>query len=342
MLADSKATRDNSAAATLPRPLSLLQEHFASLDRFLLGRLPSFEEEIRTQVAYCLESGGKRIRPALTFLSGWRSDHAVTEDAVRLAAVIELVHLATLVHDDIMDDASIRRSRSTAAQKFGPATAVLLGDALFAHAVELAAAFPTPDICRRVAQATRKVCSGEIIQSLRPRETAPDRGTYLRIIELKTAELFAVSCELGASVAGQSAAFVDAVARFGRDLGIAYQMYDDLADFFGTEDRIGKTLGTDLATGKPTLPLFILLECSEPDRAAAIHQALASGDADATREVLASLRRPEILANGNAEVLRRIEAARDLLRPFNGDPAATHLADLADLLEAQLARLGPG
>lgn len=232
----------------------------AALDRFMQAQVSGFEPEIRGMAAYCLETSGKRLRPTLVFISGWQGEQRVNEDLVRAAGVVEMIHLATLVHDDIMDAADLRRNRRTAAREFGPDAAVLLGDALFSQALHVASQFPTPEICRIVSESTRKVCSGEIIQTLRRRDTSISLADYRRIIDLKTAELFRVSCYLGARMAGFPSEFVDAADNFGRHLGIAYQIYDDLVDFLGEEKRIGKTLGTDLASGKLTLPLMLLIE----------------------------------------------------------------------------------
>jgi len=240
--------------------VSQLAPHMAELDFFLREQLVAFEPEIRAMVDYCIDTSGKRIRPTLVFLSGWQGAPRVQPELVRVAAVVELVHLATLVHDDIMDEADLRRSRMTVARKYGSPAAVLLGDALFAHALHLATQFPTTEICAAVSASTRRVCAGEIVQTLRRRSTNITRDEYWRIVDLKTAELFRVSCLLGARLAGFSDEYVEAVSRFGRHLGIAYQIYDDLVDFFGEEGRIGKTLGTDLASGKLTLPLLVLLE----------------------------------------------------------------------------------
>src|SRR5688500_2383455 len=254
---------------------SLLSVHMAELDRFLHGQLGSFEPEIRTMVDYCIDTSGKRIRPALAFLSGWRGPDQVKPELIRVAAVVELVHLATLVHDDIMDDADVRRSRRTASREYGPTPAVLLGDALFAHALHLATQFPTTEICAAVSESTRRVCAGEIVQTLRRGSTNITRADYHRIVDLKTAELFRVSCFLAARLAGFGGDFVLAVSHFGRHLGIAYQMYDDLVDFFGEEKRIGKTLGTDLASGKLTLPLLVLLERLPEGEAAGLSSEIA-------------------------------------------------------------------
>jgi octaprenyl-diphosphate synthase len=237
-----------------------LKPQMGELDRFLRSQLDSFEPEIRSPVEYCLDISGKRIRPALVFFSGWRGADPIEPALVRAAAIVEMVHLATLVHDDIMDAADLRRNRPTVARRYGADVAVLLGDALLAHAVNVAAQFPSTEICRVVSDATRKVCAGEIAQTLRRGDPTITMADYRRIIGLKTAELFRLSCLLGGRLGGFEDGFVDAASAFGQRLGSAYQMYDDLADFFGEEKRIGKTLGTDLSGGKVTLPTLVLLE----------------------------------------------------------------------------------
>jgi octaprenyl-diphosphate synthase len=272
---------DQASVRDFATVFARLKPQMATLDVFLRGQLNAFEPEIREMADYCIDTSGKRIRPALVFLSGWNGGEAPSPDLVRVAAVVELVHLATLVHDDIMDEADLRRSRRTASRQYGPEAAVLLGDALFAHALHLAAQFSTTDVCYAVSDSTRKVCAGEIVQTLRRGTTDITRADYFRVIDLKTAELFRISCFLGSKLGGYPAAFVEAASRFGRHLGIAYQIYDDLADFFGQEQRIGKTLGTDLQSGKVTLPLLALLErLPGDDRALLIDEILRRREAD--------------------------------------------------------------
>ena len=300
----------------------MLAPHMAALDLFLQGQLAAFEPEIRAMVNYCIDTSGKRIRPALVFLSGWTDADTVSPDLVRAAAVVELVHLATLVHDDIMDSADVRRSRRTATREFGPTGAVLLGDALFAHALHLATHFPTTEVCAAVSESTRRVCAGEIVQTLRRRSTDLTLADYQRIIDLKTAELFRVSCFLGARLTGATAGYVEASDRFGRHLGIAYQMYDDLADFFGREEKIGKTLGTDLASGKLTLPLFALLDRLPPFERAAL-----SDEIGGLRPAQPALRLKQMLDLGvfdavEAAVLTEVSAARSALAEWPGLPHA--------------------
>jgi octaprenyl-diphosphate synthase len=260
---------------------------------------------------------------------------------VRVAAVVELVHLATLVHDDIMDGAEVRRSRRTAAREYGPTAAVLLGDALFAHALNLATQFPTTEICSAVSESTRRVCAGEIVQTLRRGSTNVTRADYQRIIDLKTAELFRVSCFLGAKLAGFPPGYAEAVSRFGRHLGIAYQIYDDLADFFGEEKRIGKTLGTDFASGKLTLPLLLLME-----RLTAAERTELTGEILGQRPVQPALRLLQMEQHGifgavAEAVMGEVAAATAALQAWPGEAPTSLLLGLGDVLRGQVAALRP-
>ena len=318
---------------------ALLQPHMAELDRFLHGQLGSFEPEIRTMADYCIDTSGKRIRPALVFLSGWRGANEVKSDLVRVAAVVELVHLATLVHDDIMDEADVRRNRRTAAREYGATAAVLLGDALFAHALHLATQFPTTEICAAVSESTRRVCAGEIVQTLRRGTTNITRADYQRIVDLKTAELFRVSCFLGARLGGFSDAFVEAASRFGRHLGIAYQIYDDLVDFFGEETRIGKTLGTDLVTGKLTLPLIGLLERLPASDAAALRSEITGEHPPQLALRLRQMNELGVFEVVSAAVAAEVEAALEALRPWRAEAPTPLLLGLVEVLQAQVAGL---
>jgi octaprenyl-diphosphate synthase len=318
-----------------------LAPHMAALDRFLQGQLASFEPEIREMANYCIDTSGKRIRPALVFLSGWRGG-AVSTDLVRAAAVVELVHLATLVHDDIMDQADVRRSRRTASREYGPTTAVLLGDALFAHALHLATHFPTTEVCAAVSESTRRVCAGEIVQGLRRGSTDLTPAEYQRIIELKTAELFRLSCSLGSRLSGSEAGYVHASDHFGRHLGIAYQIYDDLADFYGREETIGKTLGTDLASGKLTLPLFALM-----DRLPQQERAALANEISGLQPSRPALRFKQMLELGvfdvvSAAVYSEVNAACAALAEWPGHPATHQLLALGDELLGQVSALRPG
>lgn len=313
--------------------------HMAALDAFMRREVENFEPEIRAMAAYCLDTTGKRLRPTMVFVSGWQGEGVVSDQLVRAAGVVEMVHLATLVHDDIMDRAEIRRSRRTAAREFGSDAAVLLGDALFSQALHIASQFPTTEVCRLVSESTRKVCSGEIMQTLRRRDINISLVEYRRMIDLKTAELFRVSCYLGARLSGHDPAFAAAADRFGRHLGIAYQIYDDLVDFVGEEQRIGKTLGTDLATGKLTLPLMLLLEGVSADERTAMVTALRGGQA---LGLPASKHRMQELGIASG-VVRAIDeelvAAGKALAPFGQLAPVPLMLQLGDMLHQQVAAL---
>ena len=260
------AVNSNDSPKVAPAPASFeslvepVSGYLENLDSFLQEQVLLLEPEVQEQVRYVLAHSGKRLRPILVAYSGWHKGLAEDLELIRLGAILELVHLATLVHDDILDEASIRHGSQTVAVKYGKDAAVLVGDVLFAHALCLASEYDTTYVCRAVAKATSRVCSGEISQTYSKKELNFDRTHYYRIIELKTAELFGVACRLGAKVSGKSDFKAEALFSFGIHLGCAYQIFDDVVDLFARESEAGKTLGTDLANGKFTLPLLILLE----------------------------------------------------------------------------------
>ena len=319
--------------------LELLSPGMRALDAVLREQVAHFEPEVRALAGYCLDSTGKRLRPLLIFLAGWDGRGEIDPLLVRAAAVVEMTHLATLVHDDIMDHALLRRGRTTVSAKEGPDVAVLLGDALFAQAMWLSTQFPTTEVCRSVSVATRQVCTGEIVQTLGGAGAAPSRERYRRIIDLKTAELFHVSCRLGARLGGGADGFVEAAGRFGRRLGLAYQIYDDLTDFVGTAEGTGKTLGTDWASGKLTLPVLCLLERSEPAEAERLLALLRGGAETVGPELTERMRAAGVFQAVGREARDEIAAARAELAAWTQMPATGMLGELATYLEGQLDRL---
>lgn len=330
---------DRPMARDFATVFARLAPHMAALDVFLREQIAAFEPEIRTMADYCIDTSGKRIRPALVFLSGWQADGTVLPDLVRVAAVVELVHLATLVHDDIMDEADLRRGRRTASREYGPEAAVLLGDALFSHALHLAAHFPTTAVCRAVADSTRKVCAGEIIQTLRRRTANVTRADYQRVIDLKTAELFRVSCALGSELARLPAGFVKGAASYGRHLGIAYQIYDDLADFFGHERKIGKTLGTDLVSGKLTLPLLTLLERLPEDLRVQLLAEIKGEKSPQLAYWLKHMEELDVFGVVVAAIGAELKIGEDALGPWTQLAPTELLLQLGDVLRAQVEGL---
>jgi len=318
-----------------------LKPHMSALDAVLREQLRDFEPEIRDMADYCIDTSGKRIRPALIFLSGCDGALEPQPALVKAAAVVELVHLATLVHDDMMDNAEVRRNRKTATKVFGPVAAVLLGDALFAHALHMAAQFPTTEVCLAVSLSTRRVCAGEIVQTMRRGTSAVSLEDYYRVIDLKTAELFRVACELGASLAGFGRDMVEASAAYGRHLGIAYQIYDDLADYFGDEARIGKTLGTDLASGKLTLPIFRLLEKFDEAGREALLAEIRGEQPPQLALRLTQMREHGIFAEVAAAIDAELAKGIAVLAPWASTPSGALLLELSRVLQAQVQALAP-
>src|SRR6516164_2108352 len=254
--ADSLKNNPNRSWKRIAEPL---EPFLQAVTQRLFEQVNNFDPQIVPYARYALDGSGKHLRPTLVALAANASGK--TSDAhVTAAVIIEMVHLATLVHDDVMDEAEIRRGQLTLAANWGNEIAVLFGDCLFAQALALAASFPTPEICRAVALATNTVCSGEILQTQHRRDFQFTRENYFKVLEMKTAELFALSCELSAYLSGTAAEQRLALRQFGLAFGTAYQVYDDCVDLFGSEALAGKSLGTDLAKGKLTLPVLLLWE----------------------------------------------------------------------------------
>ncbi len=335
MLASEKFLKPTGSEPKSSSLFASLAPHMQALDGFLDEEADRFEGEIRDLVRYCLGRGGKRLRPALVFFAGWRDGRSAQPELVKLAAVIELVHLATLVHDDILDSALVRHGRSTATRKFGPETAVLLGDALFAHAVILSTEFPGSEVCRLVSRATRRVCAGEIAQTARRGALDITLEEYFRQIELKTAELFRVSCFLGARLGGYGEEFCEAAGRFGMNLGTGYQVYDDLTDFFGNEEDTGKTLGTDLAGGKYTLPVILLLRELDEDGKREFQRDVHAGRAERIETWLAGMVERGIHSEVADTVLGKIREAERALEPFGVLAPAGNLLRLSQFLRSR-------
>jgi octaprenyl-diphosphate synthase len=341
MSTPSKSEADAVAAAGFNEVYEPVKPYLAELDAFLQGQVEVLEPEIRDHVRYVFGHSGKRLRPMLVAYSGWQGP-AVNraQDLVKLGSVIELVHLATLVHDDILDEADTRHRQETAAKKYGPAAAVLIGDVLFSHALKLAAEFETTEVCRTVAQATARVCAGEIAQTYQRGEVNYDREFYFRVIRLKTAELFEVSCRLGAKLAGYPQAFSEAAGLFGRHVGIAYQIFDDLVDLYADESMIGKTLGTDLDKGKFTLPLLLLLEKLPSDERDSLMARFKAGDKTVSEDFTSRLHDfpifEEVVATFEAELAK----ATDAIAPFSELPPVARMQKIAQLVRAQLGRIG--
>jgi octaprenyl-diphosphate synthase len=314
-----------------------LRGHLRLLDEFLVAQVNEFEPAVRDLVRYTFAHRGKRLRPALLFYAGW-TDGLPSADLVRAAAVVELVHLATLIHDDILDEAALRHNSLTVAAKYGQHPAVLLGDALFAQALKLASEFSTTEVCRLVSVATRQVCSGEICQTFDRDNASLSLEQYFRIIRLKTAELFEVSCRLGAGLISPDAGYIDACALYGRHLGVAYQIFDDISDFSGDEASIGKTLGTDLASGKFTLPTLLYLRRLAPAEATTLAAALVKREITPVR-LAALMTDAGVPAECFTVFYAEVDKAEAAIAAYSATPAVGRLLELSGYVRERISGL---
>lgn len=335
------ATAADTKADAFVGVFGLLAPHGEELERFLQAQLAVFEPEIRAMVGGCLGNSGGRVRPALAFLGGWRGVGEVAPDLVRVAAVVEFIHLATRVHDDILDEAEGHAGGRVVSGDDGPTPRVLLGDALFAHGLHLATQFPTTEICAAITEATRRVCTGEIVQTLRRRSVNVTRAGYLRVVELKTAELFRVACLLGARVAGAEPGLAEAAGEFGRHFGMAYQLYEDLADCFGEEASTGRKPGAELARGKLTLPLLALLERLPSAEAEALRAEITGKRVPQVALRLRQMREFFVFTESAEAVQAELTAAANVLHEWHGRPATALLLGLGEAMRAQVAALRP-
>jgi len=305
-----------------------------AVSRQLIRQVNEFDPQIVPYAQYALNGGGKHLRPTVVALSAGTLGE-ITDGHVTAAVIIEMVHLATLVHDDVMDEAEIRRDQPTLAANWGNEIAVLFGDCLFAQALKLAASFPTPEVCRTVAMATNTVCSGEILQTQHRRKFPISRRDYFRVIEMKTGELFTLSCDLAAFLSGATPERRNALRQFGTSFGIAYQVYDDCVDLFGSETSAGKSLGTDLAKGKLTWPVLLAWERANAIDRARLEQLVENWQPENLSPVNELLARYETFEPSQAVILRHLEQARRALRILPESDGRAGLFGLADFLAQQ-------
>jgi len=304
----------------------------------LTKQVDEFDSAIWPYAEYALSSNGKHLRPALVALTA-NALGDIRDEHVTAAVIIEMVHLATLLHDDVMDEAQIRRGRPTLAANWGNEIAVLFGDCLFAQALKLAASFPTPVVCRSVAMATNTVCSGEILQTQHRRDFDFSQEQYFRVLEMKTAELFALSCELAAYLSGSPAAHQTAFRQFGLAFGTAYQVYDDCLDLAGSESVAGKSLGTDLAKGKLTLPVLLLWErASSADRTRLVH-IVQEWQGNSLRQVTGLIAKYDTLGPALRRVHQYLDRARQMLAELPASRGRACLAGLTEYLARQTESL---
>ena len=331
-----------SPAATAPSagPLAAVaatvQSQLDEVETRIAQQAAAFDPAIEGYVAYAIGGQGKRLRPLVALLSGGATG-GISSAHVDLAVVLELIHVATLVHDDIMDEAERRRGQPTVNARWGNALSVLLGDCLFAQALNLSTNFNKAEISRSIAQAAREVCSGEIIQTQRRFDLHLGIEDYRRIVEMKTGSLFSVAAELGAVINEMEPTVVRSMKSYGMKIGAAYQIYDDCLDIAGNESVIGKTLGTDLRKGKLTLPVLMLLRTAPPVERERYSRMIVDGKVDDLTAVLnikiAGAPLGESITDGQ-NLIRKAQGELTILPPSSYADSMHQLGEaLRELLE---------
>lgn len=324
--------------AALARVAATVQPQLREVEAQIARQAAEFDPAVEGYVAYAIGGRGKRLRPLLALVSGGATG-AITSQHVDLAVVVELIHIATLVHDDIIDEAERRRAQPTLNARWGNSLSVLLGDCLFAHALNLSTNFDDPAISRAISRAAREVCSGEIIQTQRRFDLHLGIDDYLRIVQMKTGSLFAAAGELAALVNGADTRIIEALANFGTQIGTAYQIYDDCLDIAGSEASTGKTLGTDLRKGKLTLPLLTLLGSAPPAERERYCEWILAETPEATASLLRSARRHHAVKHAAEHGLELLRAARAQLQVLASNDFVTALSVMADGIGELFAQL---
>ena len=278
----SQVSQNEETSRKLAALYAPIADELVEAEHVFAAELGSRFPFVQLLVDHCADFRGKRLRPALVLLSGQACGGLNRAHPV-LAAVVEMIHTATLVHDDILDEAVVRRHAATVNAEWGNETAVLLGDYLFTHAFHLAASLDSTLACRWIGAATNLVCEGEMQQIHNRGNFDLTEDDYLAIIRGKTAELTAVSSRLGAHYAGAPEGVVQALEDYGRELGVAFQIADDVLDIWGEERLTGKSLGTDLEKQKLTLPLIRLLATASAPTAERVRRLLAEANPENRR-----------------------------------------------------------
>jgi octaprenyl-diphosphate synthase len=266
-----------------------MAEEMRQVDAVIQRRLASKVALIDQIAHYIISAGGKRIRPMLVLLFSGALGF-VGRERFELAATVEFIHTATLLHDDVVDESGLRRGRSTANAMFGNAASVLVGDFVYSRAFQMMVSVNRMRVLEVLADATNVIAEGEVLQLMNMHDPDVAVDDYLRVIRFKTAKLFEASARLGAVLAEADSATEEACAAYGRSLGTAFQLVDDLLDYEGATEQLGKNVGNDLREGKPTLPLLIAMERGSPDERAIVRHAIVHGEVARLAEIVGIVR----------------------------------------------------
>jgi octaprenyl-diphosphate synthase len=314
-------------------PVPLIQDVIAAdmraVDAVIRGRLTSDVALVSEVAEYIVGSGGKRLRPALVILAagafGYQGVHHH-----QLAAVVEFIHTATLLHDDVVDASELRRGNPTANALFGNAASVLVGDFVYSRAFQMMVEVGSMRVMQVLAEATNVIAEGEVLQLMNCHNAAIDEHDYLQVIRYKTAKLFEAATRLGAIIAGASPAQEAALANYGVHLGTAFQLIDDVLDYSGDNKATGKNVGDDLAEGKATLPLIYAIKHGSPTEATLIRKAIEEGGLAELQHVIAAIQRSGALDYTRRQAEAEARTASDALMVLPNSKSRDSLLQLAN------------
>jgi octaprenyl-diphosphate synthase len=314
--------------------LSMLEpvaDDLQQVDVLIRERLESDVVLVRQVAHYIVASGGKRMRPALLLLAAGAAGHGAGGRGTRLmlAAVVEFIHTATLLHDDVVDESALRRGRQTANASFGNAAAVLVGDFLYSRAFQMMVEAQDMRVMEVLAEATNTIAGGEVLQLMGSHDPDVDEARYLEVIRRKTAKLFEAAARLGGVLARSAPAVEQGLADYGMHVGTAFQLVDDVLDYSGDAAAIGKSLGDDLAEGKPTLPLIHAMRAGSATQAALVRKAIVEGGRDDFPGVLAAIRACGALDYARSAAVREADLARRALAALPPSAFRDSLVELA-------------
>ena len=316
---------ETTAPPATSDPLNLA---LSQVDAVIRQRLASQVALIDQIGSYIVNAGGKRIRPRLVLLFSEALGFEGPE-RFELAAVVEFIHTATLLHDDVVDESALRRGRATANALFGNAASVLVGDFLYSRAFQMMVSVNRMRVLDVLADATNVIAEGEVLQLMNMNDPDLTVEAYLQVIRFKTAKLFEASARLGAVLAGASSPIEEACADYGRSLGTAFQLVDDLLDYEGNSEELGKNIGDDLREGKPTLPLLLAMASATPMERKLMRQAIEQGEVQRLPEILDIVRRTGALDATRAAAQQQADLARAALGALPESAARKALLELS-------------
>lgn len=310
---------------------SLVRPDLEAVDQFIFAELQSDIPLINELIEHVIKCGGKRIRPLVALLAARAFNHENNRH-IDLATAIELIHTATLLHDDVVDNSALRRGRETAHMIWGNEASVLVGDFLYSRAFQLIVKIQNLEVINIFADATNIIAEGEVLQLINCRDPDTTHEAYFEVIQRKTAKLFEVAAQTGAALTSNDRTYIQAMQQYGMQLGIAYQLIDDALDYSSSAEQMGKNIGDDLAEGKPTLPLIHALKHGTPAEVDLIRTAIKTGSNEKLNDILTIIESTGAITYTATTAKHYAKEANSILNNIPDSPYRTALRDLAEFV----------